>query len=85
MVILWYENPGLFRKRKNWWGFDMFTILQQLKCNEFPKAILLLPEKIVRFNMHKCVGTSVNKNWFQSIWENDKKKTRWYNSVLVWR
>ena len=41
---------------------DMFTILQQLKCNEFPKAILLLPEEIVRFNMYKGVGTNVNKN-----------------------
>jgi hypothetical protein len=41
---------------------DMFTILPQLKCNEFPKAILLLPEKIVRFNMYKGVGTNVNKN-----------------------
>jgi len=41
---------------------DMFTILPQLKCNEFPKAILLLPEEIVRFNMYKGVGTNVNKN-----------------------
>jgi len=51
----------------------MFTILPQLKCNEFPKAILLLPEKIVRFNMYKGVGTNVNKNWYQSIWERQKE------------